>query len=174
MLNKVLLAVVTVCVVALVVLYGMFEKKRQETAYFESVKTEQNNRQPQTGQDTTSQALDPNVIDSLKKLKPGILTSSILKNSYTGTLIKLDTTGGTLSWADNFTYKAALQLKNTKGETNTFYYNAQEVEKMRVLIGNTPIKLQDLKLNDSIVIEEELDLTRGWNTNIIAVTVYKQ
>jgi len=172
MLNKLLLAIVGLCAVALIVLYGAYEQKRQEVSYVEKVAVEQTQNQPNPSQNT-AQALDPQVIDSLKKLKPGILTNSILKNTYTGTISRIDTKGGTLAWANNFAYKASIQLDNAQKNTNTFYYSESEVALMRISVGSLPIKLSDLKVGDNVTIEEELDLTRGWENNIVSLAIRK-
>jgi len=61
----------------------------------------------QTPQDTSptlppfEQAIDSNVLRSLSKLKKGILSKSILTNTYSGEVVKVSTGGGYVPTANN-------------------------------------------------------------------------
>lgn len=111
-------------------------------------------------------AIDNNVLHSLSMIKKGILEKSILSNTYTGTVVKISTSGGYLPSANNFKFKLMIVIKNNQGEQNTFYYNDRE---FGLLNGN----LDTLKPGDAITIKETIDLQKDQTENITALIITK-
>lgn len=126
----------------------------------------------QTPQDTSptlppfEQAIDNNVISSLSKIKKGILSKSILTNTYSGEVVKVSTAGGYVPTANNFKFKIMLVIKNAQGEQNTFYYNDRDAS----LLQNS---VDSLKPGDTITITETIDLQKPQTENMVQLTIEK-
>ena len=126
----------------------------------------------QTPQDTSptlppfEQAIDSNVLRSLSKLKKGILSKSILTNTYSGEVVKVSTGGGYVPTANNFKFKIMLVIKNAQGEQNTFYYNDRDAS----LLQNS---IDSLKPGDTITITETIDLQKPQTENMVQLTIEK-
>ncbi|OGK19934.1 hypothetical protein A3C23_04510 [Candidatus Roizmanbacteria bacterium RIFCSPHIGHO2_02_FULL_37_13b] len=166
--NKILIAVNAVVIITVIFLGGLYIKKRQQTQFVPQLVLS-----PTPSESASSQALDNQVIDSLKKLKKGILTRSTLINTYDGKVVEVNTKGGRLPWANDFQYKFALKIVNEKGESNTFYYNETEMKTKVAMVDKLgkPIKPEEIKTNDAVMIEESMDLKKDWNNNLINLKI---
>ena len=168
--NKILIIVNALVVITVIFLGGLYIKKRQQTQIIpQQISSPTKPQSP----GVQTQALDNQVIDSLKKLKEGILTRSILINTYEGKVAEVNTKGGRLPWANDFKYAFALKIVNNKGESNTFYYNQMEMaEKVAIVDGSgKAIKPEEIKTNDPVLIEESMDLKKDWNNNLINLKI---
>ena len=110
------------------------------------------------------QALSADTVDNLKNIKRGVLTSSILTNTYKGKIIKISTSGGYLPWANNFKFKLMLVIQGDRNEINEFYYSQATVDKNAIVIIN-------FKVGDKISIVETKDLQLPIEDSIIKLEI---
>jgi hypothetical protein len=116
-------------------------------------------------------AVDDRTIEQIKNFNSGVLKKSILQNTYSGKIIEIATNGNNLN--NNIHYGFMIRLMGDNDETNTFYYNDEEVEKIKVLkVGSQKaLTIADLKKEDSVVIDETLDMTQDLDHNLVSHTI---
>lgn len=112
-------------------------------------------------------------LNSLSYLKKSIIISSILENTYQGEIIELDTQGGYLE-KENFNFALKIRIKN-KEDTNSFYFNKDELSKIKVYNQNKEeILINDIKVGDIVEIKHKLNLLEDLNNNLISFEIYLQ
>ncbi len=119
-------------------------------------------------------ALNSQSLNNLLILKKGVVSSSILTNTYTGTLIDLDIKGGEL---DDFEYKLKLKIKGKNDLTNGLYYTESDIKNLRITKsseGTEPIVVgpEKLEIGDNLVITETTDLTKNFENAIIKLEIH--
>lgn len=128
-------------------------------------------------------AYDPAVIESLKVLKKGLLTSSILTNTYSGTIESIENKTGNLNLygtndsAHVFTYKKVIAVQNAQQEQNTFYLRQSDLDKTEITSAQNPsakLSFADLKKGDTVTIVEKIDLLKDWNDNEVSFIITKE
>lgn len=108
--------------------------------------------------------------------KKGILSSSVVNNTYNGKITSIDRTPGKLPNSD-FQYVLRIGLTGENGAYNDFYYNAKDVE----ILNNTAIAQIDkglitaetLKLGDEVTIIKVFDLLKDSNNSTLEFKIIK-
>lgn len=120
------------------------------------------------------QAVVNNVLAYVSKFRLGILKTSVLKNHYEGKIIEME------NKRNNKPPDNSLKLRFTSldGSENTIFYNFDEINnKMSVFRTKQSekaekISVDDLKVDDSIWIDEELNLLdNDLNSFLISVKI---
>jgi len=131
---------------------------------------------PQTISSEKNQAINKDTLDNLLFLKKGIVKSSLLTTEYQGSIIEIDDKGGTNS-AGQFEYKLKIKIKSDSGDTNSFYYNDSEINKIKVFYldkdQKTPYFLNKLKVGDKILIKDIYNLLENIDNNLIEEEIIK-
>jgi len=131
---------------------------------------------PQIISSEENQAFNKKTLDNLLFLKKGIVKSSLLTTEYQGSIIEIDDKGGTNS-AGQFEYKLKIKIKSDSGDTNSFYYNDSEINKIKVFYldkdQKTPYFLNKLKVGDKILIKDIYNLLENIDNNLIEEEIIK-
>lgn len=108
-----------------------------------------------------SQAVGTDTINNLSRYKKSIISSSIANNKYEGKIVLVDNKGGFLK-TEQFKYSLEIKIESDLNESNSFFYNEKEVQQIRVFSLKSgqkePLDINKLKVGDSIIIEESLNL----------------
>ncbi|MGB9883543.1 MAG: hypothetical protein ACPLRN_03470 [Microgenomates group bacterium] len=129
-----------------------------------------NQTQPQTNINSNP-AYSNKTIESLSYLKKNIVTSSILENNYQGKIIEIDNQEGYLQKED-FKYVFKIRIEN-QDDTNSFYFNKDELEKINVYDkNNQKMSIDTLKIGDFVSIKEKLNLLEDPNNNLVSFDIY--
>jgi len=108
-------------------------------------------------------ALNKYILEGISILPKGILTSSIMTNRYEGEVVSIEKKEGYTPRSHiKFDFEITLEGKN--GLVDTFYYTKTNMEHFKFAESTDgvekPIKFEDFKIGDSIIIETKLDLTK--------------
>lgn len=110
-------------------------------------------------------AINPRALRYLQVLPADILSSSILTNVYQGEISEIDTKEGVLP--PGFQYQLKLTLKNNDSSASPFYFNQNNLKRIK----GTPIS--SLKVGDQIKLEEKIDLTQDFSDNRKEIIITK-
>lgn len=123
-------------------------------------------------------ALDRQVLGFLARYKKGGISSATADLEIKGTVVKINTKGGTFNLGykpgDKFVYKVMLIIKKENGTTSTIAYNENDLKNVRVM-DNTqkPFNVNNLKVGDKIIIHSKIDLLKDKNNNTIEEIITK-
>lgn len=110
-------------------------------------------------------AINPRALRYLQVLPASILSSSILTNVYQGEILEIDTKSGVLP--PGFQYQLKLTLKNNDSSPTPFYFNQNNLKRIK----GTPIS--SLKVGDQIKLEETIDLREDFSDNRKEIIITK-
>jgi len=116
------------------------------------------------------QAVNDQTVENIKMFNKEVIRSSILENQFQGKIIEIkkEPQGQKV----DFSYVLKIRIKGNK-ETNSFYFNDQEVNKIKIKNENNYLSVDDLKVGDEIIINERLDLLKDINANLISLEIIK-
>lgn len=118
------------------------------------------------------QALNDQTVENIKNLNKGVTKSSILENQFEGIIIEKTNTQQEIN--NNFSYLLKLKIKGINDETNSFYFNKDELSKIRVKNKNGQnLSISDLKNGDKVSIIQKMDLLKDLNNNLISFEIIK-
>jgi len=110
-----------------------------------------------------SQAIGTDTINNLSRYKKSILSSSIVSNKHEGKIVLIDDKGGFLK-TEQFKYSLEIKIESNLNEFNSFFYSEKEIQQIKVFSlkneQKEPIDISKLKIGDSIIIEESLNLLK--------------
>lgn len=110
-------------------------------------------------------AINPRVLRYLQVLPANILLSSNLTNVYQGEILEINRKGGILPPA--FQYQIKLTIKNNNSSTTPFYFNQNNLKRIK----GTPIS--SLKVGDKIKLQETIDLREDFSDNRKEIIITK-
>lgn len=120
------------------------------------------------------QAIGNDVFSYLSKSRLGILKTSILKNHFEGNLIELSNAINN----PTIDYGIKIRFQGENGDVNGFFYNKDEATQRLSVFRKKKdsslekITLSDLKVGDSIWVDEELNLLdNDLNSFLISVRI---
>jgi len=139
-----------------------------------SVDTTKTKITPIPTQRNGKEAINNETIEEMKNYNAGILKKSILQNTSSGKIVEIATNG--INPKNNIHFAIKIKLVGDNDETNTFYYNDDEI-KMIIInktsdpINKNPLTINDLKEGDLITINEALDMTKDPDHNLVSNTI---
>lgn len=123
----------------------------------------------------SNSAINSEVLSSLSFLKKGVLLSSVLDSQFRGSVIEVNSSGGTTK--NGFQYKLKIVILGQNGLWNSFYFTENELSKIKFLEKNVEtikaINLTDLRKGDIILLNEKLDITKDSNNSLISCEITK-
>ncbi|MFA5770291.1 MAG: hypothetical protein WC894_02240 [Patescibacteria group bacterium] len=122
------------------------------------------------------QAFNQDVLNNLLLLRKDIVKSSTIINEYQGTIIEIDLKENPLDGQTNRQLK--IRIKSDLGNANSFYYNNDEIDKIKVFNLNNGQKeqysLDKLIIGDKILVKTSYNLLKNNNNNLIEEEIVKQ
>lgn len=120
-------------------------------------------------------AINIDVLSSLKVLKKGVLISSILDNQSGGSIVEINSSGGTTE--KGFLYKLKIVILGQEKMMNAYHYSKDDLLKIKFLEKNNEkiiaINSADLKAGDFILINEKVDMTKNKESALISTEIIK-
>ncbi|MBI3366150.1 hypothetical protein HY041_00790 [Candidatus Roizmanbacteria bacterium] len=118
-------------------------------------------------------AISDDNLKSLMLIEKGTLVSSLLKNKYKGKITMLSNKGGAI---EGNIFKTLLVISDGKNFAS-FYLGDTDLQKVRVVelkdSSESVLNLGDLKVGDSITIEQTIDLQKTFKDNFVEFKISK-
>ncbi len=121
---------------------------------------------------SNSRSIDYGVINYLNNFNKDILFSSVVNNEYRGTLTKIYNTPGVQS---NVKYEKGIFIKPTNGKFGNYFLFPKNNIDILVIHSNDgkKLKFKDLKIGDSIVVKETIDLFKKYPDTRVGIEIIK-
>ncbi len=180
-LNRILKLVFVILIIITVVQVGTYIYYQKNSIYNPSLTTNTQRSVtivPNTKTNVNNnlkQALNDKALRSLYYLKKGTLQQSTANVILQGKITEINTKGGTIENYGKFTL--GINIIGDSNDTQDFVYYDTDMAKIKFYrmdgSKNIPIKVNELKINDIIRINETYDMTKDTTEYLIESTITK-